>query len=63
MFFVNLLIINNNLMLIKNQGTRIDGIETFLDHPNHDFLISRLIRKVVSEVRKDQTLFKNYMWL
>lgn len=50
-------------MLIKNQGTRIDGIETFLDHPNHDFLISRLIRKVVSEVRKDQTLFKNYMWL
>lgn len=63
MFFVNLVIINNNLMLIKNQGTRIDGIETFLDHPNHDFLISRLIRKVVSEVRKDQTLFKNYMWL
>jgi len=27
---------------------RIDGIETFLDHPNHDFLISSL-RKVVSQ--------------
>ncbi|WVY90682.1 hypothetical protein V8G54_036196, partial [Vigna mungo] len=34
---------------------RIDGIETFLDHPNHDFLISSM-RKVSQKPEKINTV-------